>query len=166
MKKNLLYRVNNKNTYKGNFAGRRVDTTRMDKSDRSMNRNHGRVEFNHSPLYQFLLVNVGRNIDDIISEVKPRLNNMSAFWWVVKNPLEVKSRFNNNKDQIARVGENGYWSTFSYGEDKILYINQPNFSISIMELAKMQLNRGETFSFNGVGYNVIGGVPVKNPQKK
>ena len=73
----------------------------------------------YTPLYRFLLKNVGRPFDDVMAEALPRLPEEAPLWQIV-HPIRDGAPY------IRRTGESSYWSGLFVDEDGVLQIVAPD----------------------------------------
>ena len=76
----------------------------------------------YTPLYKFLLKNVGRNWDEVASEASPRISNDEPLYHL------LDEEFHSDKGTV-RVGDNSYFSALFVDEDGVLQMVAPDLSI-------------------------------------
>jgi len=101
---------------------------------------HGRKQrgLDYTPLFNFLLSNVGKDWDSIYKEAKLRLDKEDPIFWIVARS-EVEKR------DIVRVGESTYYSGLYIDDNKVL--QKVNASIKNEDL--QPLCPCCTYTFNG-----------------
>lgn len=96
--------------------------------------------YDYTPLFHYLLKQVGRKWDEVYSKVIPRLNTTEPVFWMV----DVKHA---STDEYFRAGESTYFSKLYVNDEGILLKVNPNLS-NISPSCDCH-----THSFNG---NVVG----------
>ena len=102
--------------------------TKASAENKSMNRSmhsgqrHG---FDYTPLFKFLLSQVGRNWDEVHREAVSRLDREEPITWMVAQNLSDGSPF-------FRVGESSYFSGLYVNQDNKLAIVDPDISPETM----------------------------------
>lgn len=83
---------------------------------------HGR---DYTPLFRFLLANVGRPWAEIYSEAKPRLDSTEPIYWLV-------ARAETERRDYVRVGESSYFSGLYVDEQGLLQLVNPQLGLEDM----------------------------------
>ena len=92
--------------------------TRFDGDRRSMG-GKSRRGLDYTPLFRFLLSNVGRPWNDVYSEAVERLDRREPIFWIVaRNALE--------KQAVVRIGEASYYSGLYVDDAGLLQIVDPS----------------------------------------
>lgn len=77
--------------------------------------------YDYTPLFQYLLKQVGKRWDDVYSVIIPRLNTTEPIFWMVS--LDV-----NEDSEFFRCGEGSYYSKLYVNENGILQKVNPSLS--------------------------------------
>lgn len=149
--KEKLYRKDNKKAL--NYHGRKGGSFCYSRNSKAMQNfdsthlsmSHKPLGMDYTPLYKFLLANVGKNWDDVFSEAKSRLDTSEPIFYLVHlTPRQY--RFKEGIQIISQLGESTYYSTLTVNDDGIL--------VKIDEDAEPPAPRCNccTHTFNGVPY--------------
>lgn len=119
--------------YRDNRSTLRADSTKMSRGKRR--------GLDYTPLYNFLLKSIGRNWDDIYSDVVARVEDREAIFHIVaRNELEIKP--------YVCVNEASYYSGLHIDEHGILQITAPDLNESSLEPSCACC----THTFNGIPF--------------
>ena len=111
---------------------------------------HGKQErgYDYTPLYKFLLKNVGQQWDDVFSEAVSRLDKKDPiFDMVTLHPREGEL-------PVVRLGESAYYSRLTVDDEGILVKLDPNFTAA--DMGGPSYNRTDTFNGEPVEYDGSG----------
>ena len=84
----------------------------------------GITAYDYTPLFKYLLTHaIGKKADEVRAWVKPRLNSMEPFDWMVHD-------HNGEKPEKSwfRAGENSYWSQLYVDSEGIIQKADPNLA--------------------------------------
>lgn len=101
-----------------------------------------KLDYDYTPLFMFLLKNVGRKWDDVYSEAKSRLDKTEPIWWMVKKDQK-------DERDIVRIGEGACYSALKIDENGILVKINPNARPTVSCTC-------HTHSFNGKPFKADG----------
>lgn len=150
--KENLYRKDNKKAL--HYHGPKGDSFCYSRNTKEMREFEGthlaisskRLGRDYTPLYKFLLANIGNNWDDVFSEAKSRLDSSEPIFYMV-HLIPRKHTFRDEIEVVSRLGESTYYSTLTVNDDGIL--------IKLDENALPPAPRCTccTHTFNGVIYS-------------
>lgn len=130
IKDNLLYRKVNRRVYReggGVKKGSKYSYSRHSKeSNKRFDEGVGYKEpiknaksnyitsgYDYTPLFMFLLKNVGQDFDEILKEVTPRLNTIEPVYWMVDKSItrEQVTDYLNNLEKNKNIIKKGYYNS-------------------------------------------------------
>lgn len=127
-----LYRKVNTKTYNvhHNFGGDFKDSrnTRQETIQQTKGSMFGKKQrgLDYTPLYRFLLSNVGKKWDEVYGEAKSRLDRPEPIFHLV-------ALNENNKEDYVRTGESTYFSGLYVDREGFLQITNPNLEAAHMK---------------------------------
>jgi hypothetical protein len=142
-----LYRKINSRTHGIQHGGgdyKWVRGTKEEKrSDVGRGKMHGkrRNGLDYTPLFKFLLANVGKNWDEVYSAAVLRLDDPEPIFWLV-------ARSEEERQAVVRLGENSYYSGLFVDENNLVALVDPSLRIETMKPACACF----THTFNGKPY--------------
>lgn len=95
----------------------------------------------YTPLFRFLISNVGQDWNAVYSEAVSRLDKVEPIFWLVSLTEE-------NKNSIVRIGESSYYSGMYVDENNVLAIVDPSLAVEQLTPSCSCC----THTFNGVPY--------------
>lgn len=129
-KDNLLYRKVNRRVYReGGWIkkGSKFSYSRHSKKSnkrfeegvgykepiKNAKSNHFTSGYDYTPLFMFLLKNVGQDFDEILKEITPRLNTIEPVYWIVDKSItrEQVTDYLNNLEKNKEVIKKGYYDS-------------------------------------------------------
>ncbi len=104
---------------------------------------HGKKErgLDYTPLFRFLLSEVGSEWDEVFNEAKSRLDKTDPIFYLVS--LDI-----NDKEDFVRVGETTYFSGMYVDDKGILQLSNPDLKPTDLE----HYCNCCTHTFNGIEY--------------
>lgn len=130
--KSKLFRKVNTKTYNvhHNFGGdfKRARNNKKETLEQTKGKMSGRKErgLDYTPLYRFLLSNVGSDWDTVFSEAKSRLDSSDAIFGMV-------ALREDEKEDFVRTGESSYFSGLYVDKSGILQMSNPNLKAKDMK---------------------------------
>ncbi|NMM48908.1 hypothetical protein [Marinigracilibium pacificum] len=130
-KKPLYRKVNTRargvhHDFGGDFKNSRHK--KAETSEQTKGSMHGKKErgLDYTPLFRFLLSKVGKDWDEIFSEVKSRLNKTEPIFWLV-------ALDENDKKDYVRVGNSTYFSGMYVDITNKLQLSNPELKAKDLE---------------------------------
>ena len=79
----------------------------------------------YTPLFRFLLANVGRDFREVLSEASARLDREDPIYWLV-------ARSKRDKQPIVRMSESSYYSGLYIDEGNVLRVVAPEVTVETL----------------------------------
>lgn len=157
-KKPLYRKVNRRPQYLRSYLKRGSEAKYERNTKKGLKRSMKRKDiikiqdYDYTPLFQFLLKQVGREWNEVFSEIKQRLNSEDAIWYMVDKG-HVHERNYNTK--YFQYGEGTIFSRLKISEEGILKFVDPNYRLAEFKNDMTEWTKTDPvcYSFNGKKIN-------------